>query len=131
MPENLDLEQKPPDTKVKARQEIYWDVLHLLKLEVQKHRKMLELVRSLAREEAKRAGKLVTVADAEKGFFEFLPWDIEFTSFQQKKTRHTTQQDWSILEKPPERHGSLTQPHPVHRTQAIVYEVNPWRTKTA
>jgi len=98
MPENLDLEQKPPDTKVKARQEIYWDVLHLLKLEVQKHRKMLELVRSLAREEAKRAGKLVTVADAEKGFFEFLPWDIEFTSFQQKKTRHITQQDWSILE---------------------------------
>ena len=46
MPENLDLEQKPPDTKVKARQEIYRDVLHLLKLEVQKHRKMLATLHS-------------------------------------------------------------------------------------
>jgi hypothetical protein len=28
-----------------------------------------------------------------------VPWDIEFTSFQQKKTRHIGEQDWSILER--------------------------------
>ena len=97
MPETM--EQKPPGTKVKDRREIYRDVLHLLKLEVQKHKKMLELVRSLAREEAKRAGKLVNVIDAVTGFFEFLPWVVTTASSNREtKVRHIKQQDWVILE---------------------------------
>jgi hypothetical protein len=91
------------ENKGRYQREVYRDLLQVLKLETQKFKTMLQLVQSMGREEAKKAGKEAKTIYAleHDDHLKFIPWNISFLPTQDstlEKHRHIERRDWKALE---------------------------------